>query len=105
MRDTLFGGEITALGRGTGSGGLVEVSGKEGLVIDGTVSTAIGAALAYEAAHGGRTVALLGDLTFVHDSSGLLIGQSFNPRPSCDGRSDVVEAVADDLRFQSAPVV
>ncbi|MBS4728685.1 2-succinyl-5-enolpyruvyl-6-hydroxy-3-cyclohexene-1-carboxylic-acid synthase [Mycobacterium sp. SM1] len=47
--------------------------------IDGTVSTAIGAALAYEQAHarGGvppRTIALIGDLTFVHDSSGLLIG-------------------------------
>ncbi len=38
--------------------------------IDGTVSTAIGAALA----HQGRTVALIGDLTFVHDASGLLIG-------------------------------
>ncbi len=42
--------------------------------IDGTVSTAIGAALAHERAHHGRTVALIGDLTFVHDSSGLLIG-------------------------------
>jgi 2-succinyl-5-enolpyruvyl-6-hydroxy-3-cyclohexene-1-carboxylate synthase len=40
--------------------------------IDGTVSTAIGAALAHE--HEGRTVALIGDLTFVHDASGLLIG-------------------------------
>ena len=38
--------------------------------IDGTVSTTIGAALAHE----GRTIALIGDLTFVHDSSGLLIG-------------------------------
>ena len=41
--------------------------------IDGTVSTAIGAALAHDPT-GGRTVALIGDLTFVHDSSGLLIG-------------------------------
>ncbi len=41
--------------------------------IDGTVSTAIGAALAHEQT-GGRTIALIGDLTFVHDSSGLLIG-------------------------------
>jgi 2-succinyl-5-enolpyruvyl-6-hydroxy-3-cyclohexene-1-carboxylate synthase len=44
--------------------------------IDGTVSTAIGAALAHE----GRTIALIGDLTFVHDSSGLLIGSS-EPTP------------------------
>ncbi|OJZ76256.1 2-succinyl-5-enolpyruvyl-6-hydroxy-3-cyclohexene-1-carboxylic-acid synthase [Mycobacterium paraffinicum] len=44
--------------------------------IDGTVSTAIGAALAYQ----GRTVALIGDLTFVHDSSGLLIGPT-EPTP------------------------
>jgi 2-succinyl-5-enolpyruvyl-6-hydroxy-3-cyclohexene-1-carboxylate synthase len=50
--------------------------------IDGTVSTAIGAALGYEGSHErtagpdrpARTVALIGDLTFVHDSSGLLIG-------------------------------
>jgi 2-succinyl-5-enolpyruvyl-6-hydroxy-3-cyclohexene-1-carboxylate synthase len=41
--------------------------------IDGTVSTAIGAALAHDST-GGRTIALIGDLTFVHDSSGLLIG-------------------------------
>jgi 2-succinyl-5-enolpyruvyl-6-hydroxy-3-cyclohexene-1-carboxylate synthase len=46
--------------------------------IDGTVSTAVGAALAHERTGGGdippRTIALIGDLTFVHDSSGLLIG-------------------------------
>ncbi|MGZ8801757.1 MAG: 2-succinyl-5-enolpyruvyl-6-hydroxy-3-cyclohexene-1-carboxylic-acid synthase [Mycobacterium sp.] len=48
--------------------------------IDGTVSTAIGAALAHERAGGGRTIALLGDLTFVHDSSGLLIGPT-EPTP------------------------
>ncbi|ORA61288.1 2-succinyl-5-enolpyruvyl-6-hydroxy-3-cyclohexene-1-carboxylic-acid synthase [Mycobacteroides franklinii] len=45
--------------------------------IDGTISTAIGAALAHQ---GSRTVALIGDLTFVHDSSGLLIGPT-EPRP------------------------
>ncbi|MCG5432383.1 2-succinyl-5-enolpyruvyl-6-hydroxy-3-cyclohexene-1-carboxylic-acid synthase [Mycobacterium sp. MYCO198283] len=44
--------------------------------IDGTVSTTIGAALA----HPGRTVALIGDLTFVHDASGLLIGPT-EPAP------------------------
>ncbi|ORA78768.1 2-succinyl-5-enolpyruvyl-6-hydroxy-3-cyclohexene-1-carboxylic-acid synthase [Mycobacterium malmoense] len=56
--------------------------------IDGTVSTAIGAALAYEGAHErtgspdspARTVALIGDLTFVHDSSGMLIGPT-EPTP------------------------
>ncbi|MDP9168888.1 MAG: 2-succinyl-5-enolpyruvyl-6-hydroxy-3-cyclohexene-1-carboxylic-acid synthase, partial [Actinomycetota bacterium] len=46
--------------------------------IDGTVSTAIGAALAHERTGDGgrvpRTIALIGDMTFVHDSSGLLIG-------------------------------
>lgn len=43
--------------------------------IDGTVSTAIGSALGYEGGRrAGRTIALLGDLTFVHDASGLLIG-------------------------------
>jgi 2-succinyl-5-enolpyruvyl-6-hydroxy-3-cyclohexene-1-carboxylate synthase len=52
--------------------------------IDGTVSTAIGAALAHDRAGQGseprRTIALIGDLTFVHDSSGLLIGPT-EPTP------------------------
>ena len=51
--------------------------------IDGTVSTAIGAALAHERTSSAtvpRTVALIGDLTFVHDSSGLLIGPT-EPTP------------------------
>jgi 2-succinyl-5-enolpyruvyl-6-hydroxy-3-cyclohexene-1-carboxylate synthase len=52
----------------------VKVRSNRGVAgIDGTVSTAIGAALAHELT-GGRTIALIGDLTFVHDSSGLLIG-------------------------------
>ncbi len=41
--------------------------------IDGTVSTAIGVALA-EARRGRRTRALVGDLTFLHDVGGLLRG-------------------------------
>ena len=52
--------------------------------IDGTVSTIIGAALAFERIDDPddppRTVALVGDLTFVHDSSGLLIGPT-EPTP------------------------
>ncbi|MCQ4121904.1 2-succinyl-5-enolpyruvyl-6-hydroxy-3-cyclohexene-1-carboxylic-acid synthase [Rhodococcus tibetensis] len=55
--------------------------------IDGTVSAAVGAALAYEE---GRTVALLGDLTFLHDASGLLIGTG-EPRPD-----DLTIVVAND---------
>jgi 2-succinyl-5-enolpyruvyl-6-hydroxy-3-cyclohexene-1-carboxylate synthase len=45
--------------------------------IDGTVSTAVGVALT---ADNGPTVALLGDLTFLHDITGLLIGPH-EPRP------------------------
>ncbi len=54
--------------------------------IDGTVSTAVGAALS----HPGRTVALIGDLTFLHDASGLLIGPG-EPRPA-----DLTIVVAND---------
>ena len=48
--------------------------------IDGTVSTAVGAALAWQRDGGGRAFALLGDLTFLHDASGLLLGPA-EPRP------------------------
>ncbi|WP_067674633.1 2-succinyl-5-enolpyruvyl-6-hydroxy-3-cyclohexene-1-carboxylic-acid synthase [Nocardia miyunensis] len=54
--------------------------------IDGTVSTAVGAALS----HPGRTIALIGDLTFLHDASGLLIGPG-EPRPE-----DLTIVVAND---------
>ena len=48
--------------------------------IDGLVSSAIGAALAHQAAGGGPAVALLGDLAFLHDAAGLMLGPS-EPRP------------------------
>ena len=58
----------------------VKVRSNRGVAgIDGTVSTAIGAALAHDRT-GGRTIGLIGDLTFVHDSSGLLIGPT-EPTP------------------------
>jgi 2-succinyl-5-enolpyruvyl-6-hydroxy-3-cyclohexene-1-carboxylate synthase len=53
--------------------------------IDGTISTAIGAAHV----HGGRAFALLGDLTFLHDATGLLLGEG-EPRP------DLTLVVRDD---------
>ena len=46
--------------------------------IDGVVSTAIGAALGR--AHGSRNLALMGDVTFLHDSNGLILGPD-EPRP------------------------
>ena len=48
--------------------------------IDGMVSTAVGAALAHQAGGGGAAYALVGDLTFLHDSGGLILGPD-EPRP------------------------
>ena len=48
--------------------------------IDGMVSTAVGAALAHRAAGGAAAYALLGDLTFLHDANGLVLGPQ-EPRP------------------------
>lgn len=42
--------------------------------IDGCVSTAVGAALAHQAAGGGPSFAMLGDLAVIHDQNGLVIG-------------------------------
>lgn len=81
IADTLRPGDQLVLGAsnpvrdaalvGLNPRGVVVQSNRGVAGIDGTVSTAIGAALAHP---DGRTVALLGDLTFVHDASGLLIG-------------------------------
>jgi 2-succinyl-5-enolpyruvyl-6-hydroxy-3-cyclohexene-1-carboxylate synthase len=55
------------------------VVGNRGLAgIDGTVSTAVGIALGRREAS--RTLALLGDVTFLHDANGLVIGPD-EPRP------------------------
>ena len=48
--------------------------------IDGLVSSAIGAALAHQAGGGGAAFALLGDLAFLHDAPGLMVGPA-EPRP------------------------
>jgi 2-succinyl-5-enolpyruvyl-6-hydroxy-3-cyclohexene-1-carboxylate synthase len=66
--------------------GITVLSNRGVAGIDGTVSTAVGAALSYP----GRTIALIGDLTFLHDASGLLIGPG-EPRPA-----DLTIVVAND---------
>lgn len=65
--------------------GLVVRSNRGVAGIDGTISTAMGAALA----HDGPTVALLGDLTLLHDTTGLVVGPD-EPRP------DLTIVVLDD---------
>ncbi|ETW21469.1 2-succinyl-5-enolpyruvyl-6-hydroxy-3-cyclohexene-1-carboxylic-acid synthase [Mycobacterium gastri] len=94
VADTLRPGDQLVLGAsnpvrdaalvGLNTEGILVRSNRGVAGIDGTVSTAIGAALAFEraheTAHQGRTIALIGDLTFVHDSSGLLIGPT-EPTP------------------------
>ena len=55
--------------------------------IDGTVSTAIGAALGR--AHGTRNLALMGDVTFLHDTNGLILGPA-------EARPDLTIVVVND---------
>ncbi|MGH3315273.1 MAG: thiamine pyrophosphate-dependent enzyme, partial [Nocardioidaceae bacterium] len=64
-----------------------KVIGNRGLAgIDGTVSTAIGAALARRSS---RALAYVGDLTFLHDCNGLVIGPA-------EQRPDLTIVVAND---------
>lgn len=55
--------------------------------IDGTVSSAIGAALARP--HTSRALALMGDVTFLHDANGLVLGPD-------EARPDLTIVVLDD---------
>lgn len=61
-------------------GDLTILSNRGAAGIDGTVSTAIGVALDWQRDGGGPAYALLGDLTLLHDSNGLILGPA-EPRP------------------------
>jgi 2-succinyl-5-enolpyruvyl-6-hydroxy-3-cyclohexene-1-carboxylate synthase len=64
------------------------VVGNRGLAgIDGSVSTALGAALGRP--HSTRALALLGDVTFLHDSNGLVLGPD-------EPRADLTVVVVND---------
>jgi 2-succinyl-5-enolpyruvyl-6-hydroxy-3-cyclohexene-1-carboxylate synthase len=64
------------------------VVGNRGVAgIDGSVSTAVGAALGRP--HSTRALALLGDVTFLHDSNGLVLGPD-------EARPDLTIVVAND---------
>ena len=75
--------------------------------IDGTTSTAIGAAIAHQAAGGGNAYAIVGDLTFLHDLTGL-IGSAGAAQPDLTiivinnrggGIFSLVEHTADTVGF------
>jgi 2-succinyl-5-enolpyruvyl-6-hydroxy-3-cyclohexene-1-carboxylate synthase len=60
--------------------GLLVLASRGASGIDGLVSSAIGAALAHQAAGGGPAAALLGDIAAVHDAAGLMLGPA-EPTP------------------------
>jgi 2-succinyl-5-enolpyruvyl-6-hydroxy-3-cyclohexene-1-carboxylate synthase len=59
--------------------GVTTVANRGAAGIDGTNSTAVGAATSWQESGGGPAVALVGDLTFLHDSTGLLGDRSSEP--------------------------
>ena len=69
------------VGLGSESRSGVRIVANRGVAgIDGTLSTAVGVALAAADPSGAPAVALVGDLTFLHDVNGLIIGPH-EPRP------------------------
>jgi 2-succinyl-5-enolpyruvyl-6-hydroxy-3-cyclohexene-1-carboxylate synthase len=64
----------------TGSPGVRLIGNRGANGIDGLVGTAWGAALAHQGSGGGRALALIGDLAFLHDHNGLLAGAG-QPEP------------------------
>ncbi|WAC56743.1 2-succinyl-5-enolpyruvyl-6-hydroxy-3-cyclohexene-1-carboxylic-acid synthase [Gordonia sp. SL306] len=74
IRDVALAGRVTE--------GVRVLSNRGVAGIDGTNSTVIGAALALDRSDpGAHTIALMGDLTFIHDVTGLVVGPG-EPRPS-----------------------
>ncbi|MCW2813812.1 MAG: menD, partial [Nocardioides sp.] len=70
--------DLDLMARPTPVGERRKVVANRGLAgIDGTISTSIGAALGRDE---GPTLALMGDVTFLHDSNGLMLGPR-EPRP------------------------
>jgi 2-succinyl-5-enolpyruvyl-6-hydroxy-3-cyclohexene-1-carboxylate synthase len=83
----------------------ITVHANRGLAgIDGTVSTAIGVALASQTdARGGITRVLLGDLTLLHDVGGLLIGEGeTQPRVQLIVGNDGGGTIFDSLEVASS---
>lgn len=80
--------DLDLMARPAGVGERRKVIANRGLAgIDGTVSTAIGAALGR--GHSTRSLALMGDLTFLHDQNGLVLGPA-------ESRPDLTIVVAND---------
>ncbi len=122
VADALRDGDLLVLGASTAVrdasraglpfDGVRAIANRGAAGIDGTISTAVGAAMAHAhsdptAIRAPRTIAVMGDLTFAHDLGGLNIGP-LEPRPdnllivltndSGGGIFETLEPGADDLR-------